>query len=221
MLLIPALVVLAQLDPHTASATALATFALTGLFGTWLFQRRGSIDWNVTLLICAGAVVFSFIGAAASAAVSGPMLMRVIALLIIIAGGAIFFPPKALVARQAGRPTLERIVLLAVGALAGFGSGLSGAGGPLFSVPLMLMLGFAPLTAIGASQVLQIVAAAFGTAANLRYGSLDVAVAIWISVFELIGLVAGVRLAHRVPEAALRRTAASLCILVGGAMLLR
>jgi uncharacterized membrane protein YfcA len=31
----------------------------TGLAGTWLFQRRGSIDWNLTLPVLAGALIFS------------------------------------------------------------------------------------------------------------------------------------------------------------------
>ena len=48
-----------------------------------------------------------------------------------------------------------------------FLSGLSGAGGPLFSVPIMVILRYAPLAAVGTSQVLQIFAAASGSLGNL------------------------------------------------------
>ena len=112
-------------------------------------------------------------------------------------------------------------MLLGVGAASGFGSGLSGAGGPLFSVPLMLVLGFAPLATIGASQVLQIVAAVFGTIGNLQFGSVAFVTAAWITIFELAGVIAGSYAAHAVSVTALRRMAAGLCIVVGVYMLVR
>jgi uncharacterized membrane protein YfcA len=46
-------------------------------------------------------------------------------------------------------------------------------------------------------------------------------VAAWITVFELAGVVAGVRLAHAVSGDTLRRLAALLCIVVGALMLWR
>ncbi len=48
ILLIPALSAFAGLPIHAAMATALFTFGFTGVTGTVMFQRRGSIDWNVT-----------------------------------------------------------------------------------------------------------------------------------------------------------------------------
>ena len=48
VLLIPALAVLGGLDIHRASATGLFTFLFTGLLGTWLFYRKGSVDWRIT-----------------------------------------------------------------------------------------------------------------------------------------------------------------------------
>jgi uncharacterized membrane protein YfcA len=130
--------------------------------------------------------------------------------------------PKPEGSRQLdGKSGRQQILLLAVGAASGFGSGLSGAGGPLFSVPIMLVLGFAPLAAIGVSQVLQIISAASGTIGNLQFGSIDFVTAAWITVLELAGVVAGTRAAHAVSVTVLRRMAAGLCVAVGLFMLLR
>ena len=63
ILLIPALTAFAGLPIHTAMATALFTFAFTGVAGTVMFQRRGSIDWVVTRPVLMGAVFFAFVGA--------------------------------------------------------------------------------------------------------------------------------------------------------------
>ncbi|MBI3935358.1 MAG: sulfite exporter TauE/SafE family protein, partial [Betaproteobacteria bacterium] len=63
VLLIPALSAFAGLTIHQAMATALFTFLFTGVAGTVMFQRRGSIEWRITVPLCAGAVVFAFLGA--------------------------------------------------------------------------------------------------------------------------------------------------------------
>jgi uncharacterized protein len=222
ILLIPALVLLGRLDIHQASATALFSFLFTGLLGTWLFQRRGSIDWKMTIPVCAGAVVFSYLGALVNSMVGARMLALIIALTIVFAGAYILLPAQPGGARlRDGKSTAQQLLLLVVGAASGFGSGVSGAGGPLFSVPMMLVLRFVPLAAIGTSQVLQIIAAAFGTIGNLRYGSVDFLTAAWITLFELAGVVLGTRAAHAVSVTVLRRMAAGLCVVVGLFMLLR
>ena len=132
ILLIPALAAFAQFTPHQASATALFTFVFTGVLGTILFQRKGSIDWRQAATVCASAIVFSYLGARASALVTGPTLMRVIALLIVFAGAYVFFPAKPRPAGEEPGPRTGLLVL--IGAASGFGSGFSGAGGPLLSL---------------------------------------------------------------------------------------
>ena len=222
VLLIPALAWLGGLPIHEATATALFSFLCTGVVGTWLFHRQGSIDWTITRPVLAGAVVFSFLGAKANAMVDARTLTVVIALAIVFAGGYILLPRRsAMPEHRDGRSRGQQWLLLIVGAVAGFGSGLSGAGGPLFAVPMMLVLGFVPLAAIGASQVLQIVAALFGTAGNLRYGSIDFQIGAVMMALEVAGIVVGTRAAHLASVAVLRRTAAGLCVITGIVMLVR
>ena len=218
ILLIPALVALAGLTPHQASATALFTFFFTGIFGTVLFQRRGSIDWRQAAKVCSGAAIFSYLGAMASSVVGETSLMRVIAVLIIFAGAYVFIPAKkeASPEKNATRSPL----LIAIGATAGFGSGFSGAGGPLFSVPLMMVSGFSPLLTIGTSQVLQIVSATSGSIANLRYGDIQWSLVTWITICELVGVVAGARLAHAVDSRTLKQGAGLICLAVGSWLLI-
>ncbi len=222
VLLIPALALLGALEIHRASATALFTFLFTGILGTWLFYRRGSMDWRMTLPVCAGSVVFSYLGAMVNSKVEPRPLALIIAAIIVFAGIYVLLPSRhAEGAYRDGRGPAQQALLACVGAAAGFGSGLSGAGGALFSVPLMMALGFVPLAAIGTSQVLQIIVAASGTAGNVQFGSVDFVTAAWVSVFSLAGVVLGARAAHAVSVAVLRRMAAGLCIAVGVFMLAR
>ena len=221
VLLIPFLVLLGGLDIHSAAATALFTFLFTGLLGTWLFQRRGSIQWRLAVPVCAGATIAGYLGAAAASRIDPRPLTLLIAAIIMVAGLWVLRPAPERARARDGGSTGDTATLLGVGAAAGFGSGLSGAGGPLFSVPLMVLLGFSPLAAIGVSQVIQIVAAVSGSLASVQDGRIDFGIAAWVTGFELAGVVAGTWLAHSVSGVALRRIAAWLCIAVAVLMVVR
>lgn len=222
ILLIPGLTLLVGMEIHQAAATALFSFLFTGVVGTWLFARRGSIDWRMSIPVCGGAVVFSFLGALANSLIDARPLTLVIAAIIVLAGGYILLPSRRPPGHELdGRGPGQSRLLLLVGAVSGFGSGLSGAGGPLFSVPLMVLLGFRPLAAIGVSQVLQIISALAGTVGNLKYGAVDFTVAAQVTLPEVLGVLAGVRAAHNLPVIQLRRMVAGLCIVVGIAMMAR
>jgi uncharacterized protein len=221
VLLIPALSLLGGLGIHQAAATALFCFLFTGLLGTWMFHRRGSMDARTAVPVCAGSVVFSYLGALVNSLIEPRALTIVIGLIIVFAGAYVLRPSRAGQVARDGRGPAQQALLVAIGAVAGFGSGLSGAGGALFSVPLMMAFGFAPLAAVGTSQVLQIIVAASGTLGNLQFGSVDFATAGWVSACALAGVALGARTAHAVSGLVLRRMAAGLCIVVGLFMLAR
>ena len=209
------------LSIHQAAATSLFTFLFTGILGSFLYHKRGSIDWRISVPVCGAAVVFGFCGAAVAAVVDSRPLAIIIALVIIAAGVYVLFPLKINTHSRDGHGWREQTLLASVGAASGFGSGFSGAGGPLFSVPLMVILGYVPLTAVATSQVLQIVAATSGSIENLRHGFVDFRIALLVTVFELLGVIVGVRLAHIASALALRRLAGALCVVTGGLLLAR
>jgi uncharacterized protein len=221
VLLIPFLVLLCGLDIHAASATALFSFLFTGVLGTWLFQRRGSIRWRMAISVCAGATVAGYFGSVAASHIDPRPLTLLIAAIIMVAGVWVLRPAPPRAAPRDGNGPGDTATLLGVGAASGFGAGLSGAGGPLFSVPIMVLLGFSPLTAIGVGQVLQIVAAVSGSLASMQDQRIHFGIAAWVTVFELGGVVAGTWLAHSVSSVVLRRIAAALCIAVAVLMAVR
>jgi len=217
VLLIPVLIVPGGLGVHQAAATTLASMLFIGILGTWLFLRRGTLDAAQAWPVCAGAALSGYLGALAAAHIPARPLAAVIGALIVAAGTLILRPPPVLVHPRDGQSA--RGLLAVVGAVSGFGSGLSGAGGPIFSVPLMIALGFATLSAVGVAQALLIVAAISGSVANLQAGVVDYPALALITLFQLAGLTLGVRLAHVLPVDAVRRAAAWLCVAAGLLML--
>jgi uncharacterized membrane protein YfcA len=216
ILLIPALSAFAGLGIHEAMATALFTFIFTGITGTFMFQRNGSIDWRVTTPICMGAVLFAFLGAWMNS------LTKPVALALILAGIIIFAGVYTLATwRGLRRPAFEgkhqqqQFLLGAIGSVAGFGSGLTGVGGPALSVPLMVLFGFPALASIGASQVIQIIAAISGTLGNLQFGTINYQLAAVVTLLEIVGVLVGARIVHAVNAEPLEKSVAALCVAVG------
>jgi uncharacterized membrane protein YfcA len=206
---------------HQAAATSLATFLFTGLLGSFLYHKRGSIAWRISIPVCTSALIFAYLGAGLAAQIDARPLAIIIALVIVAAGVYVLVPIRITPQYRDGHGWREQTLLASVGAASGFGSGFSGAGGPLFSVPLMVILRYAPLTAVATSQVLQIVAATSGSAENLRQGFIDFETAFLVTIFELLGVAVGVRLAHAASALVLRRLAGTLCVITGALLLAR
>ena len=99
VLMVSYLALFAGLTIHQAAATSLFSFLFTGILGTWLYQRRGSIDWRITIPVCVAAAFFGFLGAAVAAMIDPRPLAIVIALIIVVAGVYVLFP-----ARPHGQP---------------------------------------------------------------------------------------------------------------------
>ena len=222
ILLIPALNLLTPLSIQASMATALFTFIFTGIVGTFLFQRRGSIDWAITLPLCLGGALFGFVGAWANARLDARLLALILAVLIVFAGVyTLCSGGSRPVAGFHDRPRLQKVLLFGIGALTGFGSGLTGVGGPALSVPMMVLFGFPALAAIGASQVIQILAAVSGSIGHLAQGHVDLHLAALLTVFEVAGVWLGVRVGHAVDARTLRRAVGVLCLLVGATLVVR
>jgi uncharacterized membrane protein YfcA len=214
VLLIPALASFAGLGMHQAMATALFTFIFTGIAGTALFQRRGSIDWHLSAPVCAGALFCAFAGAWLNSLTRPGRLALALAALMFFSGiHALASERRPL--RSEARSAHGHALLAVIGAAAGFGSGFTGVGGPVLSVPLMVLAGFPAFSAIATSQVIQIIAAASGTLANLRFGTIDFAIALPLTLFEILGVCFGVRIAHALPLHLLRGGVALACIATG------
>ena len=222
ILLIPALDAFTAMAIHEAMATALFTFTFTGVLGTCLYQRRGSIDWRLTTPICIGALAFAYPGAWANAAMDTATLRLLLAIIIAFAGVyALTSGPGRREGEAYGEAWHERLLLFGLGSIAGFGSGLTGVGGPVILVPLMVILGFAPLTAVAASQVIQILAGISGSVGHLVYGSIDFGVAAWIVLLLLAGVALGAYIAHAVDTRRLRRMVAGVCVVVAAMLAYR
>jgi uncharacterized membrane protein YfcA len=222
ILLIPAISVFTGMETRLAMGTALLSFLFTALYGTFLFYRRGTIDWAVSIPICLGAAIFGYVGAQVNAIADPLWLNMLLSLIIVFAGAYVLMPSGSAEGFVFNRRSHLHLALMAgIGAGVGFISGLTGVGGPVLSVPVMIALGFSPLVAVATGQVIQVAAASSGTLGNVANGSIHFPTAAWLTVVQLFGLALGVHTAHRLKTAHLRRMVALVCLAVGGFLFTR
>jgi uncharacterized protein len=215
VVLVPALVYFGGIPIHVAIAAAMMSYALTGLIGTLVYAGENSIRWGMAWWLCAGAMP-----AALAAGRASSLLLEVLIGLLTAASGV-----YALLASPAGDGAHSNAIsspaLGFIGAVTGFGSALSGTGGPLILVPILIWLDVPVLTAIGLSQAIQLPIALLATAGNFFSGNLDPTLGVLLAAGLAIGTFVGARIAHAVPRTALRRAVAMVLVIVGASIAIK
>ncbi|AXB42286.1 sulfite exporter TauE/SafE family protein [Amycolatopsis albispora] len=210
VLLPPALVHLGGFDVHAAAATSSWAFLFTGVVGTLAYARHESMPWPLARRLALGAAPAAAAGALVNGLVS-PLVVWLVLGSITLGAGA-----HRLFGRTGGeRTSLPAAAALATGAVVGFGSALTGTGGPVLLVPVLMLLGVAPLPAVAAGQLIQVPLAAFAVLGYSATGSVHYGLGAVLGVVAAAAVVAGARFARRLPPERLRQVSASILVAVG------
>ena len=171
-----------------------------------LFRPKGaSIRWPGVLWLGVGAVPSAYLGALVLPLIPADLVMALIAGLMLIAGFDSLRKAFGKIAMPSRSIDLAIGQFIAIGAVTGFGSAISGTGGPLILVPILIYLGMPVLTAVGLAQAIQIPIASFATVGNWMGGNLDLELALTISVVLVAGTLIGAVVIHRLPEQPIRK----------------
>lgn len=217
VLLVPVLT-FAGIEVHEAIAASMFGFIFTGLIGSWLYARQSSIDWVSSAWLGAGAMPGAFAGALLAAHLSSGVLLVCIGAAVLLSG------LRALLRRTGSGETsraLPLAMLLIIGFAVGVGSAVTGTGGPVLLVPLLMWLRVPVLAAVGLSQAIQIPIAGLASLWNLFAGDLDPRLALLLSIGLALGTAIGARIAHALPSLLLTRLVAVVLLLVGALLIVR
>jgi uncharacterized protein len=199
VILVPALVFFADIPIKVGIPAAMIAYILSGLVATAVFARNKSIRWGLAAWLCAGATPTAFAGA-----------------------WAVSVGLNALKSRNAAdRPehAVSSAALLTVGAATGFLSSVSGTGGPLVLVPILISMSVPVLTAVGLSQAIQLPVAIAATFGNALYGQVDLTLGGILAASLTVGSWCGAKLAHVMPRATLSRIVSVVLVMVGAFIL--
>jgi uncharacterized membrane protein YfcA len=84
IIIVPALVLFAHLDPHRATGTSLAALLLpVGALGAWQYWRAGDVEVRAALLVALGLLAGAFFGARIGLSLSPRVMQRAFAVLLV------------------------------------------------------------------------------------------------------------------------------------------
>jgi uncharacterized protein len=216
VILVPALFFFADVPIRIGIPAAMAAYILSGIVATAVYAHHKSIRWGMASWLCAGAAPAAFAGAWIVSVVDSRILEACIALLTFLSG-------LNSLSRQHEADALGTVIsnkaLLSLGGATGFLSSLTGTGGPLVLVPVLIILRLPVLTAVGLSQAIQLPVAVAATAGNVIYGWVDPVLAGVLAAALTVGSWGGARLAHLLPRPLLRRIVSVVLVVIGTLMM--
>jgi len=229
------LFVLTSLSPAEVAGTAIVTHVGTGLLGTSVYTKSGQLRQPLTrrtaAILAASALVGAPVGVLINSAVSRGTFSALLGIAVGVIGAVVWVRERRRPA-AAGHPPPDRhpelhvALIVALGFGVAVAGGLFGIGGPLLSVPLLVVVGVPVLAALGAAQAQSVVIAAVGTIGYAVQGAISWPLALLVGVPELAGVVIGWRMigwriAHRVPAHALTLTLAVILVAIAPYLALR
>lgn len=218
----PALIWLVGLDPHTAAGTSSWSFLFTGLLGTALYARNSVMPWRLVGWLTLGIVPAAMLGSLANGALPERVAMLPLAALVTVAGVHSLWTGRAASRRShdlIGAARLSPRSAITIGVFVGFCSALTGTGGPVILMPILLAVGIPALTAVAASQVVQIPLVAFASIGYASQGAVEFGLGTMIGVIAAVGVVGGGAVALKLRQEQLRRLAGVALTVFGAALL--
>lgn len=195
---------------HAIAAASLA-FALPGVAAAWRLRQGGAALPCGTLALLLAALPGAALGALLVHHVATDWLLAGLAALA-LTSGIWGLRPKS---QQQEAPGLPPLAMGSLGAAVGLGSALTGTGGPVLLVPILLLLRQPLRNTVPAAQAIQLPVALCAAAGHAWAGALDLRLALLLGAVLLLGALAGQWAAPRTPALALHRLVCLLLILTG------
>lgn len=234
ILTVPILTYVLGMDPREAIAASLFIVGVTSLVGMISHARSGRVRWRTGLIFGLAGMAGAFAGGLLGGYIPGAVLMVLFAVMMIVTATAMIRGRRKTKAAQpsgeqpgsepAGgepaehKPALLRILLDGFGV--GIATGLVGAGGGFLVVPALNLLGGLPMAiAVGTSLLVIAMKSFAGLGGYLLSVQVQWPIVLAVTGIAILGSFAGVALAGRIPEKALRK-AFGIFVLVMGAFVL-
>ena len=158
VILVPLLSFVLGIDLHIAMSASSLSFLFPGIVGTLTYANKRSIVWEKVLWLSVGIIPAALLGALVNTNLNTDVLVLIVAGLIAFSGINVFINRQ----NESGViPDFRKPLLIIIGALVGFGSSLTGTGGPVLLVPILITLHYPALKSIGISQAIQLPIAVF------------------------------------------------------------
>ncbi len=211
VLVVPALTELAGIRLERAIGTSMLCFFCAGVFAAAAHLRRVRLDAPRLLALALAAALGALAGSASLDWLPVRAVRLFIALLAVVSG------LHALLRRNApaGESVPPAKVLALLGLVVGYGSAISGTGGPVLLVPLLLALGTPATAAVALGLAAQLPITLAASIVNAVAGRIDLVLGAALGALLTVGALAGAWLSGQLSPRGASRMVALALIAVG------
>lgn len=212
VLLVPALTQLEGVALTQAVAASSLAFAFPAVAALWWLRIGPVVGARRLWALAGGAMPGALLGGMSVHHVDAFWLLLALATLALGSAVKGLLPARGVVIEGQGfTPTF----MAGIGILVGFGSGLTGTGGPVILIPLMMLWRQPFALTIAAAQAIQLPIALSATAGHASAGTQDILLACTLGGILLVGSLLGQRAARGVNTRALQIFVCVLLLLTG------
>jgi uncharacterized membrane protein YfcA len=206
VIIIPLMTETLNFRQHEAHGTSLVAVVFTGVAGSVIYYIHGSVDIAAAVLLAGMALITVRLGAKYCCFLPELTLKKYFGFFLLFVALLFILKPFLPYVMEGLPPVWIRwIVLVLLGALTGFISGMMGVGGGSFMIPIMVLFaGIAQHTAQGISLLAMIPASAVGAWTHWREGNIRMSSLPGLVAGVLVGVYIGGNFAHLIPERELR-----------------
>lgn len=200
-------------------ALSFGAFILSGALGSWNYSRAGNLDAGFGIKLSLGSLAGSLLGVRLNLIIPEDTVKIILYLVVLISGISILLR-RDKTEGEGKEKSWQINGHLGASLLLGFVTGalcsMSGAGGPVLVMPLLVVLGISVRTAVGVALFNSVfigIPAFLGYASQCSLKVLLPVLAVAL-VFHGIGVVAGSRNAGRINQGVLKKGIAVFSILI-------
>lgn len=206
VIMVPLMTEVLKFRQQEAHGTSLVAVVFTAIPGSIIYYLHGSADIAASVIVATMALLTVRFGAQYCCLLPETTLKRYFGLLLLFLSIMLVVKPWLPQFVDIASPVWIRwSVLVILGAMTGFISGMLGVGGGILMVPMMVLLaGMTQHTAQGISLLAMIPASTLGAWTHWKLGNTRTRILPGLVVGVLAGVYAGGSLAHRVAEMGLR-----------------
>lgn len=137
-----------NLQPVEALALSFSAFIISGTLGSVNYYKKGLLDIKISIIISVGSFIASIFGVRANLLIPEKTMQMILYIVVLLSGLSIIFRKNR---ERERKIELGYGVLIIIGFITGFICSVSGAGGPILVLPILILLGVKVHNAIGIS----------------------------------------------------------------------
>jgi len=239
MVIVPALIYIFKTQgvpeaalTHIGIGTSLATIIVTSISSLRAHHSKGAVNWSIWKRMAPGLVIGSLLGAAIASIIHGDSLQAIIGIGAFLVGLKILFMKNKSLEDDDLSKLPSSIGQTGLGGFIGVVSAIFGIGGGTLTVPILSYCGLKIKNAVGTSAACGLPIASAGAIGFLVFGQLvgpnlkealpngiigfvHIYAFVCVSFASFFTARIGVKLAHKLPAATLKKAFAVLLLIVG------